>query len=149
MNKKDLKAYVRYDGTGRVIPGSLILQRFKPKVGNWQQTGAYECCDPSCLPVTLGNEYIIEDIGPYGEDSAAIIVLVEPSGTTAVQGGLFDCDGKPLAISEILNTPFPGSNVWIVPVSALFGSCSIKFRRVCFNGGGHSNWTEANLLVEN
>ena len=27
-----LKAYVRYDGTGRVIAGSLILQRFKPKV---------------------------------------------------------------------------------------------------------------------
>jgi hypothetical protein len=45
-NKKDLKAFVRYDGTGRVIAGSLILQRFKPKDGNWQQTQAYECCDP-------------------------------------------------------------------------------------------------------
>jgi len=39
-----LKAYVRYDGTGRVIPGSLILQRFKPKVGNWQEIDATECC---------------------------------------------------------------------------------------------------------
>jgi hypothetical protein len=45
-NKKDLKAYVRYDGSGRVIPGSLILQRSKPKVGNWEQIQAYECCDP-------------------------------------------------------------------------------------------------------
>jgi len=35
-----LKAYVRYDGTGRVIAGSLILQRFKPKVGNWQEIDA-------------------------------------------------------------------------------------------------------------
>ena len=40
-----LKAYVRFDGTGRVIAGSLILQRFKPKVGNWQEIDAYECCN--------------------------------------------------------------------------------------------------------
>jgi hypothetical protein len=40
-----LKAYVRYDGTGRVIAGSLILQRFKPKVGNWQEIDANECCN--------------------------------------------------------------------------------------------------------
>jgi hypothetical protein len=46
-NKRDLKAYVRYDGTGRIIPGSLILNRFKPAVGNWQETPAYECCNPT------------------------------------------------------------------------------------------------------
>lgn len=45
-----LKAYVRYDGTGRVIAGSLILQRFKPKVGNWKEIEANECCNPSPLP---------------------------------------------------------------------------------------------------
>ena len=40
-----LKAYVRFDGTGRVIAGSLILQRFKPKVGNWKEIDANECCN--------------------------------------------------------------------------------------------------------
>ena len=39
-----LKAFVRYDGTGRVIAGSLILQRSKPKVGNWSEINATECC---------------------------------------------------------------------------------------------------------
>jgi len=47
-----LKAYVRYDGTGRVIAGSLILQRFKPKVGNWQEIDAYECCNPTTTTTT-------------------------------------------------------------------------------------------------
>ena len=47
-----LKAYVRYDGTGRVIAGSLILQRFKPKVGNWQEINAYECCNPTTTTTT-------------------------------------------------------------------------------------------------
>jgi len=44
-NKRSLQAYVRYDGNGRIIPGSLILNRFKPAVGNWQETPAYECCN--------------------------------------------------------------------------------------------------------
>jgi hypothetical protein len=47
-----LKAYVLYDGTGRVIAGSLILQRFKPKVGNWQEIDAYECCNPTTTTTT-------------------------------------------------------------------------------------------------
>jgi hypothetical protein len=41
-----LKAFVRYDGSGRIIPSSLILRKNKPKVGNWVQIQAYECCDP-------------------------------------------------------------------------------------------------------
>lgn len=47
-----LKAYVRYDGTGRVIAGSLILQRSKPKVGNWQEIDANECCNPTTTTTT-------------------------------------------------------------------------------------------------
>jgi len=62
-NKRDLKAYVRYDGSGRVIAGSLVLRRNKPKVGNWHEVQGYECCndvtltfdmsDPSINDVTL------------------------------------------------------------------------------------------------
>lgn len=51
-NKRSLKAYVRYDGTGRVVPSSLILQRFKPKDGNWQEIDGYECCNYVPTPGT-------------------------------------------------------------------------------------------------
>ena len=44
-NQRDLKAFVRYDGSGRVVAGSLILRKQKPKVGNWQEIQAYECCN--------------------------------------------------------------------------------------------------------
>lgn len=47
-----LKAYVRFDGTGRVIPGSLILQRFKPKDGKWQETAANLCCAQTTTTTT-------------------------------------------------------------------------------------------------
>jgi hypothetical protein len=49
-NQNKLKAYVRYDGTGRVIAGGPILQRFKPAVGNWVEINANECCNE--IPTT-------------------------------------------------------------------------------------------------
>jgi len=51
-NRKDLKAYVHYDGGGRVVAGSLILRRQKPKVGNWVEVPAYECCAPTTTTTT-------------------------------------------------------------------------------------------------
>jgi len=44
-SNKRLKAFVRYDGAGRVVPSSVILARFKPKVGNYKEIDAYECCN--------------------------------------------------------------------------------------------------------
>ena len=49
-NQSKLKAWVRYDGTGRVIAGGPILQRFKPAVGNWVEINANECCNVPPLP---------------------------------------------------------------------------------------------------
>ena len=51
-NRKDLKAFVRYDGTGRVVPSSVILARKMPKVGKWKQIDAYECCNPTTTTST-------------------------------------------------------------------------------------------------
>lgn len=44
-NKRDLRAYVRIDGSGRVVAGSLVLRRKKPKVGKWMEIQTYECCN--------------------------------------------------------------------------------------------------------
>jgi hypothetical protein len=47
-----LKAYVRFDGSGRIVAGSLILRRNKPKVGKWVEIPAYECCNPTTTTTT-------------------------------------------------------------------------------------------------
>ena len=51
-NQRNLKAFVRYDGSGRVVAGSLILRRNKPKVGKWKEITAYECCNPTTTTTT-------------------------------------------------------------------------------------------------
>ena len=56
-NKRDLKAYVRFDGTGRIVPGSLVLRRKKPRVGKWQEIFAYECCNPTTTTTTTASVY--------------------------------------------------------------------------------------------
>jgi hypothetical protein len=45
INLRPLKAYVRFDGSGRIVAGSLILRKNKPKVGKWMEIPAYECCE--------------------------------------------------------------------------------------------------------
>ena len=52
--KRTLKAFVRIDGSGRVVAGSLILRKNKPKVGKWQEIPAYECCNPTTTTTTAG-----------------------------------------------------------------------------------------------
>lgn len=42
--KRELKAFVRLDGQGRKVSNSLIYRKNKPKVGNWIQVAASECC---------------------------------------------------------------------------------------------------------
>jgi hypothetical protein len=40
-----LKAFVRIDGSGKVIPGGPIFQAQKPKVGKWREISVKECCN--------------------------------------------------------------------------------------------------------
>lgn len=72
-NRKNLKAFVRFDGTGRVISGSLILQANKPKVGNWKRIQAYECCDPF---IEGGDFLLLENSTPTDQE----LILQEDGG---------------------------------------------------------------------
>lgn len=54
INSRPLKAYVRFDGSGRIVAGSLILRRKIPKVGKWVEIPAYECCNPTTTTTTTG-----------------------------------------------------------------------------------------------
>jgi hypothetical protein len=51
-NQKKLKAFVRYDGSGRVVASSLILRKNKPRVGRWFEIPTYECCNDTTTSTT-------------------------------------------------------------------------------------------------
>ena len=60
MSKSNkLKAWVRYDGSGRAVAGSLILQRSKPKVGNWKEINSTLCCNSdNTVNTYVENDYV-------------------------------------------------------------------------------------------
>lgn len=49
---KDLKAFVRYDGSGRVVAGSLVFRKKKPKNGRWGEITKNLCCNPNSSTTT-------------------------------------------------------------------------------------------------
>lgn len=55
IDSRPLKAFVRFDGSGRIVAGSLILRRKKPKVGKWVEIPAYECCNPTTTTTTTAS----------------------------------------------------------------------------------------------
>jgi len=85
-NRRDLKAYARYDGSGRIIPGSNILRKNEPKNGNWKELQAYACCNLVYIPfisvwrTTETNESISL---PYSSDGTYSGIINWGDGTTS------------------------------------------------------------------
>ena len=84
-NQRNLKAFVRFDGSGRVVAGSLILRKNKPKVGRWQEIPAYECCNdvPTVLTDTIPGTFPLSyiSIRIFCDESTADTVYT--NGTAA------------------------------------------------------------------
>ena len=44
IDKRSLKLFIRFDGSGRAIPGSTIWRKKMPKVGKWMEITTDYCC---------------------------------------------------------------------------------------------------------
>ena len=83
---RPLKAFVRFDGTGRIVPSSLILRRKKPKVGKWVEIPAYECCNytttttttAACIPTEWEYTVTAEDVENATGNTGAVIIINVP-----------------------------------------------------------------------
>ena len=82
-SRKDLKAFVRFDGSGRVVPSSLILRKNKPKVGDWKEVQAYECCDPN-FPTTTSTT---TTVAPTTTSTTTTVAPTTTSTTTTASIG--------------------------------------------------------------
>ena len=85
MNKRDLKAYSRFDGTGRIVPGSTVLRRQKPKVGNWKEVPAYECCNDVTLTFNMPDVSINDVSLRLFCNGTQINYLYTPSDSTTIE----------------------------------------------------------------
>ena len=94
-NKRDLTAYVRYDATNRVVAGSLVLRRSKPKNGNWKEVEAYECCNDVTLTFTVSSPIITDVVLRLFCNGTVVNYLYTPSDSTSM-----------ITLQNILNQSF-------------------------------------------
>ena len=83
-NKRPLKAYVRFDGSGRVVSSSLILRQNKPKVGKWKEIEGYECCNDVTLTFTPESATINDVTLRLFCNGTQINYLYTPSDSTTI-----------------------------------------------------------------
>jgi hypothetical protein len=88
-NSRPLKAYVRFDGSGRVVAGSLILRKNKPKVGKWQEINAYECCNyvPTTTTTTTAAPTTTTTTTAAPTTTTTTTTVAEPTTTTTTTIG--------------------------------------------------------------
>ena len=84
MNKRTLKAFVRYDGSGRVVSSSLILRKQKPKVGKWTEIQGYECCNDVILTYDVESPTITDVVLRLFCNGTQIHYLFTPSDSTTI-----------------------------------------------------------------
>lgn len=103
-NQRNLKAYVRYDGSGRIVAGSLILRKQQPKVGTWQQVQGYQCCNDATLTTTVATTITNFQVNLYcggtlvqsltsGQNSSSVADLVTKLNASYPLLGVFSTTG--------------------------------------------------------
>ena len=102
--QRNLKAFVRFDGSGRVVAGSLILRKQKPKVGKWQEIQGYECCNGATLTTTVATTITNFQVQLFcggsltetlisGQNSSSVADLVSKLNATYSLLGVFSTTG--------------------------------------------------------
>lgn len=126
-NNNKLKAFVRFDGSGRVVPSSLIVQAFKPKVGNYKQINSKECClNNECIPPIYAANWIIASV-VTGPENTDILIFTAP--WISIEFQLLDCDTN-LPVATIV-VPKNGEETLTVPNTVWENSCNIRVRAIC------------------
>jgi hypothetical protein len=103
-NQKKLKAFVRFDGSGRVVSDSLILRKNKPKVGRWQEIQGYACCNGVTLTTTVATTITNFQVKLFcggtltetlisGQNSSSVADLVTKLNATYSLLGVFSTTG--------------------------------------------------------
>jgi len=103
VGRRDMKAFLRYDGSGRVVPSSVILRKKSPKVGNWAEIDAYRCCEPSLL-INIPNPICVTGFVQNIEFNGEYTYLNRVGGKPHYQkGGAYDIYWEN---SNPLNVPY-------------------------------------------
>lgn len=109
-NQRLLKAYLRYDDTGRISPGSLVLRGNMPKGRGWVEVPAYECCNAA---VSISNTIIIGE----GPGTVCVYGFEIYCGESLMLGVAIDFGNTLISVLAGLNSTYGFLGEWTAPNS--------------------------------
>ena len=122
---KNLKAFVRFDGSGRIVASSLILRKRKPKVGKWREIEANECCN---LTTTTTTTTIFP---PTTTTTTTTVSSFELRYYMGSYNETTPCAGPPVS-----GNPQYASTSNPLLLSQLFSDAALTTATIMSNGGG-------------
>jgi hypothetical protein len=143
-NQKKLKAFVRYDGSGRVVAGSLILRKNKPRVGRWFEIPTYQCCNGDTSTTTSTTT-----VAPTTTTTTTLTPSTTTTTTTAAPVSSFQVNFVTSIDASAACITYSGgpittmySNVsTLVPGSVLYNDSALTDP---WSGGGTQYWFAVN-----
>ena len=121
-NNRSLRAFVKYDSTGKIVPSSLTLAQSMPKVGRWQEINAYPTQSPTTT-IAPGPPTVLSATGRIWMDRNLGASQVATSLTDVLSYGDYYqwgrlSDGHQLATSAttstLSNSDVPGNSDFII-----------------------------------
>jgi hypothetical protein len=159
-----LKAFVRVDGTGKVIPGGPIFQAQKPKVGKWREINVKECCNyvpttttttTAGAPTAFERSYYYNTFNACNSTTDGSITFYSTSSTLSAGITVFTDLSLTTPVTEgwvILNQPQPMQFVkYLVGVGGLLSllDCSATTTTTTTTSGGPTTTTTTTSAVFN
>ena len=104
---KELNAYVRIDGSGRLVPNTLILRKHKPKFGKWMEVdiNIWRCCEPT---TTTTSTTVAASTTTTSTTAEPICMTYTAHGSIVARVALWyrDCDGEEHVVNIDGNDPY-------------------------------------------
>lgn len=117
---RNLKAWSRLDGMGRIVPGSTVLRKQKPKNGTWEENKTYQCCNTITISYTVANTAITSlDFIVYCNSTLVFANYTGSNSTTA--GDIVDILNNQVA------TEFPAIGSFSTPDRSVTSNAVINF----------------------
>lgn len=124
---RNQKAYIRIDGSGRDVAGSLILRNKKPGNGKWREVLAYECCNFIPNPQNPAFIITVNSNSDEGSQTDGFILGTSPDYAGQYNFTIKTSDGQVIDnVTDTYELTFPSPGIYDIEITGDFPAIKMR-----------------------